>query len=55
VSARGWWVGLACRLCGQRVKAVNGKFSRPVNEDGSFGEPVADHHAGDCEREAGEG
>jgi hypothetical protein len=50
----GWWVGLCCRLCGERVKADNGKFSRLVNEDGSFGAPVAEHHAGDCEREARE-
>jgi hypothetical protein len=47
-SERGWWVGLACGLCGARVKADNGRFSQPVTPDGTFGEPWAEHHPGDC-------
>lgn len=54
-AERSWWVGLRCRLCGGRVKADNGKFSQPVNVDGTLGEPWAEHHAADCERELGEG
>jgi hypothetical protein len=45
VSERGWWTGLDCALCGERVKVTAGdaRFSQPVLPGGKLGRPVAEH------------
>jgi hypothetical protein len=42
VSERGWWTGLSCRLCGQRVKITDADaiFHRGLSGDG----PTAEHY-----------
>ncbi|MET1009694.1 MAG: hypothetical protein ABWY96_06585 [Gaiellaceae bacterium] len=43
-APRGWWVGLACRVCGERVKGkTDGRYTMPVLPTGKTGEPWAEH------------